>query len=61
MPEQDEPKKTQSCPSCGHAMTVASVIPKLGGLPQLTTFQCPGCDEVITMAAETAKEFPPPG
>jgi len=30
-------------------MKLVRIIPKLGGLPELATFQCPNCEEVTTI------------
>ena len=29
-------------------MSLSRVLPALGGLPELKTFRCPGCGEVVT-------------
>ena len=42
------------CPKCGNPMSWLHAIPKLGGLPELETFRCYFCNEVLTVAA--AKE-----
>ena len=36
------------CPECGARMVIHSTIAKLGGLPQLRTFWCEVCGEVLT-------------
>jgi C4-type Zn-finger protein len=46
---EDEPERMCDCPVCGRTMTLASVIPRLGGLPKLMTFQCLKCNEVMTI------------
>jgi transcription elongation factor Elf1 len=46
---EDEPDRIFDCPVCGRTMTLASVIPRLGGLPKLMTFQCLNCNEVMTI------------
>jgi endogenous inhibitor of DNA gyrase (YacG/DUF329 family) len=39
------------CPNCGKPMQQTNTIPKLGGLPELVTFACRECGEVVTEAA----------
>jgi hypothetical protein len=33
-------------------MKIARIVPKLGGLPELWTFQCAQCNEVMTIKDE---------
>jgi hypothetical protein len=40
------------CPSCGAPMRLARSIPKIGGLPELQTFDCRACGVAITEAHE---------
>ena len=40
------------CAYCGHGMKLVRIIPKLGGLPELATFECPNCEEVTTIENE---------
>ena len=40
------------CPSCGAAMRYTRSVPKLGGLPELQTFECRAYGVSITEAAE---------
>ena len=48
--ESDRPQREEppDCPKCGARMTLAKITPKLGGLPELHTFRCEGCGEVMT-------------
>jgi predicted RNA-binding Zn-ribbon protein involved in translation (DUF1610 family) len=46
---EEEAKGLLTCPVCGSAMKLARIIPKLGGLPELRTFQCASCGEVVTI------------
>ena len=39
------------CPSCGAAMRLVRSIPKIGGLPELESFECRACRVSITEAA----------
>jgi hypothetical protein len=51
MPPADESKDRDhmpQCAKCGGEMIVASVTPRLGGLPELRTFICNDCGEVVT-------------
>ncbi len=49
MPTEHPREKLLPCASCGHGMKLVRIIPKLGGLPELATFQCPNCEEVTTI------------
>jgi hypothetical protein len=40
------------CPSCGAVMGVMRSFPKIGGLPELQTFECRACGVSITQAHE---------
>lgn len=40
------------CPACGSTVKLCRIVPKLGGLPELRTFQCVDCEEVVTIEAE---------
>jgi hypothetical protein len=44
MPTEHQREKLLPCASCCHGMKFVRVIPKLGGLPELATFQCPNCE-----------------
>ncbi len=37
------------CPNCGGTMTRVRVIPRLGGMPELTVFHCVPCNHVETV------------
>jgi len=50
----DPPKPTLTCPRCGKPMRLARSIPGIGALPELLTFACKECGEVITVAKEDA-------
>jgi hypothetical protein len=45
----DEESDDRVCPLCGGAMKLDRIIPKLGGLPTLRTYQCLDCKEVETV------------
>ncbi len=40
------------CPSCGKPMRLASIIPGIGALPELRTFECRDCVEAVTEAQD---------
>jgi hypothetical protein len=48
---QHEYRPVQCCPSCGAAMRLVRSIPKIGGLPELESFECRACRVSITEAA----------
>ena len=52
MSESDSEAIVVACPSCGGTMKLAKVPPKLGDLPELLTFQCLNCNEVMTIEDE---------
>jgi transposase-like protein len=43
------------CPNCGNAMRLAHTVPKFGGLPELQSFRCFYCNEVLTVAIAEAQ------
>jgi hypothetical protein len=45
------------CPSCGVAMRLVRSIPKIGGLPELESFECRACRVSITEATAPAPEM----
>jgi hypothetical protein len=48
---QHEYRPVPCCPSCGAAMRLVRSIPKIGGLPELESFECRACRVSITEAA----------
>ena len=36
------------CPSCGAAMHFSRIVPPIGGLPEMQTFECRPCQLAIT-------------
>ena len=42
----------QDCPTCGDTMQLARVTPKLGPHPDLLTFRCDACGEVMTTVGD---------
>jgi len=45
-------EKAPDCLACGALMVFVVAVPRLGGLPELQTFQCEVCGEVITNEVE---------
>jgi transposase-like protein len=43
---------TPRCPACGHPMKLARITPRVGGLPELQTFECRPCSVAYTEAVE---------
>lgn len=43
----------QRCPECGTVMLLARVTPAFWALPELHTFRCPRCGNVITCEINT--------
>jgi len=44
------------CPSCGAAMRLSRIVPPIGGLPEMQTFECRLCHLAVT--AEQVLQFP---
>jgi len=44
------------CPSCGAAMHLSRIVPAVGGLPEMQTFECRLCHLAVT--AEQVLQFP---
>ena len=45
---------TPCCPACGNPMRFTRMVPQLGGLKELQTFECRHCSLAVT--AEAAAE-----
>jgi hypothetical protein len=43
------------CPGCGRPMRLVRVDPRIGGLPELQTFECRPCGVVLTQAGDKKK------
>jgi hypothetical protein len=43
---------TAYCLNCGQPMTLARVTPRLGGLPELQTFECRPCGAILTQSVD---------
>jgi hypothetical protein len=56
---EERPKPTLLCPDCGKPMRLARTIPGIGALPELLTFECKPCAEVITKAKDELVEMAP--
>ena len=50
MAEDDHKKPMPACPVCGNGMRLAHTVPRLGAHPELRSFRCTVCDEVVTQA-----------
>jgi len=49
------------CGNCGQSMALARVVPALGGLPELQSFECRQCRLAYTREApKTGQAVPPP-
>jgi hypothetical protein len=44
------------CPSCGAPMHLSRIVPPIGDLPEMQTFECRPCQLAIT--AEQVLQFP---
>jgi hypothetical protein len=47
-PDRTPKEELPDCPECGARMALVRITPKLGGLPELHTFRCEECGEVMT-------------
>jgi DNA-directed RNA polymerase subunit RPC12/RpoP len=50
MAEDDHKESVPACPACGSRMRLVHVVPRLGAHPELRSFRCTACDEVVTSA-----------
>lgn len=48
----DTTAHTPRCPVCSQPMNLARVTPRVGGLPELQTFECRPCGAALTEAVE---------
>ncbi len=46
------PNPAPVCPHCGKLMRVARIVPRLGGLPELRSYECRPCAISFTEAVE---------
>ena len=46
------------CPNCNKSMALARTWPRLGGLPEMHTFQCEPCNVVFTEVATGSGAVP---
>ena len=51
MDTQHESPELPLCPDCTEPMVLARTWPRVGGLPELRTFQCSSCNFVFTEVA----------
>jgi hypothetical protein len=49
----DAIKNLPSCPKCQTSMALMRVIPRVGSHPEIQTFQCRVCREVLKEVKET--------
>jgi hypothetical protein len=49
-------QSTPLCPHCGQPMRLVRTVPRLGGLPELHTFECRPCGICLTAAVERHDE-----
>lgn len=47
-----EDPRPLTCPGCETEMRLTRVTPALAGLPELRTYQCPDCKEVMTVPVQ---------
>jgi len=50
MAEDDHKERVPACPACGGGMRLVHSVPRLGAHPELRSFRCTVCDEVVTHA-----------
>jgi hypothetical protein len=51
MSEEDEPDEPH-CPRCQGATVLVRTFPKIGGFPELRSYRCIVCEEVVTVEGE---------
>ena len=49
---------TPHCPNCGQPMKLALVTPRVGGLPELQTFECRPCSVAFTETVDDLSARP---
>lgn len=52
MPEDEPPPQHEDereCSLCGALTKLVRRVPKVGGLPELLTFECGACGDVVTV------------
>jgi transposase-like protein len=49
---------TPHCPNCYQPMKLARVTPRVGGLPELQSFECRPCGVVLTEAIDDLSARP---
>lgn len=52
MHAHSNPVKSPLCPACGRAMVLVRTVPRLGGLPELHSFECRQCGVTLTQACD---------
>ena len=40
------------CPNCQGAMAPVHTVPKMGGFPELRSYRCTACGEVVTVECD---------
>jgi hypothetical protein len=50
MAEDDDKEAVPACPACGGRMRLVHIVPRLRAHPELRSFRCAVCDEVVTRA-----------
>ena len=48
-----QPAPVVHCLNCGRPMRLARIIPGIGALPELWTFECRDCAEAVTEEKDT--------
>ena len=51
MSEEDEPNEPH-CPRCQCKTVLVRTFPKVGGFPELRSYRCVVCEEVVTVKGE---------
>ena len=51
-PSSASDPESRPCPRCNGGMELVQTTPKLAWLPELKTFQCSSCKEVITISEQ---------
>jgi hypothetical protein len=52
MHDPNEKADTPSCANCANEMRLQHTLPAFGGLPELRSYRCFFCNEVLTEAVE---------
>jgi len=54
----NDPVEVPPCSKCSEPRSVATVLPPLAGHPEIVSFRCQSCGEVLTAVDEDGEQQP---